>query len=181
MNERATSSGRKQLIIMALIAAASLGGSYALYYASSAGGVWGTTNKGAFVNPAVNIDSLALFDEEGAALEEAQTWWIWVVRTEPCDAACDDALHQLRQLHVLLHRDADRVRRALVSANPLPHGDLETRYPDLEFLTGRVDALAPGIYIVDPLGNLVLRYPLDAAGKPVLQDLKRLLKVSQIG
>lgn len=181
MNERATSSGRKQLILMALIAAASLGGSYALYYASQSGGVWGTTNKGAFVNPAVDIASLELVDDDGVALEEARTWWIWVVRAQPCDAACDEALHQLRQLHVLLHRDADRVRRALVSATPLPHGDLETRYPDLEFLTGRVDALAPGIYIVDPLGNVVLRYPLDAAGKPVLEDLKRLLKVSQIG
>jgi hypothetical protein len=59
--------------------------------------------------------------------------------------------------------------------------DLTALYPDLVFLIGQVEALAPGIYIVDPLGNLVFHYALDAAGKPVLQDLKRLLKVSQIG
>ena len=41
--------------------------------------------------------------------------------------------------------------------------------------------LPTGIYIVDPLGNLVFHYPLQDMGKPVLQDLKRLLKVSQIG
>ena len=35
--------------------------------------------------------------------------------------------------------------------------------------------------VVDPLGNLVMHYPLEAAGKPVLEDLQRLLKVSQIG
>jgi hypothetical protein len=181
MNEQANSRGRRQLIIMLLIATASLGGSYALYYASLSGGPWGTTNKGSFVDPPVSLDALALVDADGVALEEARTWWIWVVRAEPCDPACAEALHQLRQLHVLLHRDADRVRRALVSPSQLPRGDLEALYPDLEFLTGQVEGLTPGIYIVDPHGNLVLRYPLDAAGKPVLEDLKRLLKVSQIG
>ena len=45
----------------------------------------------------------------------------------------------------------------------------------------RIAGLEPGLYIVDPLGNLVLRYPLGAAGNSVLDDLKRLLKVSQIG
>ncbi|MCZ6712295.1 MAG: hypothetical protein O7B25_18175 [Gammaproteobacteria bacterium] len=39
----------------------------------------------------------------------------------------------------------------------------------------------PGAYVVDPLGNLVLWYPLADAGEPVLDDLKVLLKVSQIG
>ena len=181
MSEKKTGGGRKQLIIMLLIAAGSLGGSYALYYHTLSEGIWGTTNAGTFVDPPVSLESLALVDVEGAPLKEAGTWWLWVVRSEPCDAACADALHQLRQLHILLNKDADRVRRALVSPAPLPHGDLEARYPDLAYFTGRVGELEPGIYIVDPLGNLVLRYPLDAAGKPVLQDLQRLLKVSQIG
>ena len=38
-----------------------------------------------------------------------------------------------------------------------------------------------GIYIIDPLGNLVFFYPVDAPPEDVLKDLKRLLKVSQIG
>ena len=38
-----------------------------------------------------------------------------------------------------------------------------------------------GIYIVDPNGNLVFSYPLDINPKLLLADLKRLLKVSQIG
>jgi hypothetical protein len=55
------------------------------------------------------------------------------------------------------------------------------KYPGLRLLSGSGSPLAAGIYIVDPLGNLVLHYPVDASGKSVLTDLKRLLKVSQIG
>ena len=60
---------------------------------------------------------------------------------------------------------------------------LRAAYPKLARWT-RSDGgaeLAPGVYLVDPIGNLVFRYPLDTLGKPVLSDLKRLLKVSQIG
>lgn len=181
MTEQNKANGRKQLILMLLIAGASLGGSYALFHASQTGGVWGTTNKCTFVNPPADLASLQIKDAEGELVASGETWWLWVVRSEPCDEACSEALHQLRQLHVLLHRDADRVRRALVTPTPVEHGKLAEAYPDLVFLTGQVEQLPPGIYIVDPMGNLVLQYPLDAAGKPVLEDLKRLLKVSQIG
>ncbi len=181
MNEQPPRRGRKQLILMVLIAAVSLGGSYGLYHVSRDGGVWGTTNKGEFVQPPVVLADLDIRDSTGAPIAEGPNWWLWLVQDEPCDAACDATLHQLRQLHVLLHRDADRVKRALVGSQNPDRPDLRERYPPLEFLTGRVGALAPGIYIVDPLGNLVFYYPPKDSGKPVLQDLKRLLKVSQIG
>ena len=46
---------------------------------------------------------------------------------------------------------------------------------------GDLGVLARGVYIVDPLGNVVLRYSHEQVGKPLLDDLKHLLKVSQIG
>jgi hypothetical protein len=54
-------------------------------------------------------------------------------------------------------------------------------YPALQHLTGALTELEEGIYLVDPIGNLVLFYPLTDAGQPVLDDLKKLLKLSQIG
>jgi len=174
-------NGRKQLIVMVLIAVVSLGGSYGLYYASRDGVVWGTTNKGAFVQPPMVLADLDVRDSTGAVITEGPNWWLWLVQDEPCETTCDETLHQLRQLHVLLNRDADRVKRALVSVQKWDRPDLRERYPGLELLTGRVGDLAPGIYIIDPLGNLVFYYPAKDSGKPVLQDLKRLLKVSQIG
>jgi hypothetical protein len=89
----------------------------------------------------------------------------------------------MRQLHVLLNRDQDRVRRALLfrhGVEPTSVADFEARFPKLEVLLGD-DSLAAGVYVIDPHGNVILRYPYADAGKPVLDDLKKLLKASQIG
>jgi len=186
MSEQPITSGRRQLLWILLVAAASFGGAYALYYAAPSIGSWGTTNHGEFVDPPVAVEALELTDAAGTPFTPSRTWGLWVVQPARCDVACDRALHRLRQVHELLNRDAPRVRRALVgpasiAPGPIADGALAARYPGLEFLTGRIAGLDPGPYIVDPLGNLVLRYPLGAAGKSVLDDLKRLLKVSQIG
>lgn len=160
----------------------SIGGAYLLYQTAQGGAVWGTTNKGRFVDPPLTVAELSLRDEAGALLTGDGTWWLWVVPQGPCEGACLEALHQLRQLHVLLHRDAGRVRRALVAdVVGIGSAQLAQEYPHLAFLSGKVDALERGIYVIDPIGNLVLHYPLEDAGRPVLDDLKRLLKVSQIG
>lgn len=177
----ASGSPRKQIIAIVLIAAASLGGSMLVFHSARESGVWGTTNYGTFVSPALTVRDLDLRDGMGLPVTETVTWYLWVVTGDVCDEACRNALHQLRQLHVLLNRDAARVQRALVTATGRHDAELAETYPRLAFLRADLAALATGIYIVDPLGNLVLYYPMSDAGKPVLEDLKRLLKVSQIG
>jgi cytochrome oxidase Cu insertion factor (SCO1/SenC/PrrC family) len=173
---------RLQMLAIMAIALVSLGGSYLLFYAARGGDTWGTTNNGVFVTPALTVGDLGIRDSEGQPLQDGGTWWLWVVPEGSCDDACDTALHQLRQLHALLNKDAPRVRRALVQPSGVAVAEaLAARYPKLARLSGEVDELAPGVYIVDPIGNLVLHYPLADAGKPVLEDLKKLLKVSQIG
>jgi hypothetical protein len=175
-------SSRIQLMLLVGMAVLSLVGAYLLFQAARGGAVWGTTNNGTFVDPPLTVAELRLRDEPGALVTGDGTWWLWVVPDGPCEAACLGALHQLRQLHVLLHRDANRVRRALVIEDTdAVSPDLVQEYPQLAFLSGKVDALERGIYVIDPIGNLVLHYPLEDAGRPVLDDLKRLLKVSQIG
>ena len=103
---------------------------------------------------------------------------MWIVAPDACGGSCETVLAQAEQLHTLLHKDVDRVRRALLAGVggplPSPGGDVAAFAGDLALL----DA---GVYIVDPLGNLVLWYSYDDVGKPLLDDLKRLLKVSQIG
>jgi hypothetical protein len=157
MSERPVTSGRRQLIWILLIAAGSFGGATALYYAAPSVGPWGTTNRGAFVDPPVAIEALELRHAANAQFGTSGTWWLWVVQAGPCDAPCDRALHRLRQVHELLNRDAPRVRRALVAEVAIADGALAARYPGLEFLHGQIAGLEPGLYIVDPLGNLVLR------------------------
>jgi hypothetical protein len=178
---RSASSSRTQLVLIVVIALASVGGAYVLFLLAGEGGLWGTSNKGAFVDPPVTVADLGLRRRGGEAFEPGRTWWLWVVPQGECGDACRNALHQLRQLHVLLNRDSARVRRALVTERADAEAALVEHYPRLELLSGNLAALDRGIYVVDPLGNLVFHYALEDAGGPVLDDLKRLLKVSQIG
>lgn len=173
---------RVQMLAIMAIALVSLGGSYLLFYTSRTGDIWGTTNNGTFVTPALAVADLGIRDGQGRLLQEGGSWWLWVVPEGECASACDTALHQLRAAHALLNKDAPRVRRALVRpAGKAADEGIVGSYPKLEQLSGEVRRLTPGIYIVDPIGNLVLHYPLSDAGKAVLDDLKKLLKVSQIG
>jgi cytochrome oxidase Cu insertion factor (SCO1/SenC/PrrC family) len=175
----ATAKNRRQLIAIFAISLVTVGGAYLLFYSAREGEVWNTTNNGTFVVPPLAVADIGLVDESGVTVTEGETWWMWVVAPDGCGSGCEEALYQLRQLHVLLNKDADRVRRAIVTRGERPAAAAE--YPKLAHLTGDHERLAPGLYIVDPIGNLVLHYPYADAGKPLLDDLKRLLKLSQIG
>ena len=177
-------SNRRQLLLIALIAAVSVGGSYALYFNTIDSGVWGTTNEGEFVNPPRQVPQLGLTDTSGIPHVAGEVWWVWLVQDERCAAPCNDILTKMRNMHVLLNKDAYRLRRAWVRRGGTEDTELTAQFPKLHQLFQQpTDGvfLPTGIYIVDPLGNLVFRYPVQDMGKPVLQDLKRLLKVSQIG
>src|SRR5690606_17321534 len=146
-------------------------GAWLLYYLAVHGGLWGTTNHGRFVEPPLTVAELDLQSAAGVPFATDGKWWLWVVTDGECGDACRHALHQLRQLHVLLNRDAPRVRRALVTDGGDADPALLERYPQLKVLSGNLDRLEVGLYIVDPIGNVVLHYPMSDAGEPVLDDL----------
>ncbi len=179
-NDDRTARNRRLLLAMFAIAFLTLGSSWLLFYFAQDGGVWGTTNKGTFVDPPVSVAELGLLGPDGQTLVEGETWWLWVVSADVCEGECAEAVFQLRQLHVLLNKDMDRVQRALV-APPEQAQPVLAEFPRLVPLSGSLEGLSEGIYIVDPIGNLVLFYPWSDAGRPVLDDLKKLLKLSQIG
>ena len=98
---------------------------------------------------------------------------------DDCNDACQTTVQNMRALHVLLNREADRVRRGFTG--PV-RAEWVDAYPQMAAVTVADRAsLKPGVYIIDPHGNLVLFYPMNTEPKPVLEDLKKLLKVSQIG
>jgi len=174
-------SGRTQFLLIVALAAVSLGGAYLLFDIARQGGMWGTTNHGTFVEPPLTVAGLDVRGNAGQP-PEGGLWWLWAVPKGECGATCRDALHQLLQLHALLNRDAARVRRAVVTAPGVEVDPAITaEYPRLATLSGNLGPLRAGIYVVDPIGNLVFHYTWEQAGEPLLDDLKRLLKVSQIG
>jgi cytochrome oxidase Cu insertion factor (SCO1/SenC/PrrC family) len=134
------------------------------------------------MDPIRSVGDLQLIAADGAAsMLNSGQWWLVTVADDGCSAECQTAVHQLRQLHILLGRDALRVKRSLVTIGETPPDASLAQYPELIRFASRSEVLRPGVYIVDPLGNLVLRYDYQGAGKPVLEDLKQLLKVSHIG
>ncbi|MFC6335938.1 hypothetical protein GIR22_01245 [Pseudomonas sp. CCM 7891] len=119
-------------------------------------------------------------------------WQLLVTAPTACAADCQQLVYLARQLQIGLGRDASRASHALASAQPVS-GDYEAklnaeypqlqRYP-LDLSTFNKGAAIPGaaqLWIVDPHGNLVLRYDARATGKDLLNDLRHLLKLSNIG
>lgn len=154
----------------------------------------GRTNYGELIKPATLPDA-ALRNAEGKQLALSKLrgkWLILTVDNINCDALCDQKLFLMRQVRISLTKEMNRVERVLLVRGPgSVSADLLKKYPGMHVLSG-ADAnllgqfpaaadLADHIYLVDPLGNVMMRYPknLDAAG--LRRDLSRLLSVSQVG
>jgi hypothetical protein len=109
----------------------------------------------------------------------------------PCEGRCASDLARLTEVYLALGRHRARVRRVLLLADEdfrmtgdptLLVGYLDgDRDAPLVRAFG-LDGLEQGrIFVVDPLGNLVMSYPPDADQSRLLEDLERLLEVSRIG
>ena len=96
---------RTQMIVILLVAFVTLGGSYVMFYTAKNSGGWGTTNNGTFVEPATNIEQFG-WQVPG----DLHHWWLWTV-AQDCRLQCETSAQQMRALHILLNRDAERVRR----------------------------------------------------------------------
>ena len=181
------SKARRQMLAIMGIALVSLAGSYLLYYTAKDGEGWGTTNKGAFVTPPMTLENLnwQVTAAEGPVGQYERAWYLWTV-AQQCDAGCQQMVKDLRALHILLNREAERVRRGYSTLDGAPPGaGWLDQFPQLKRIAWQRDEvsgeLREGVYIVDPIGNLVFYYSLEANPKSIQADLKRLLKVSQIG
>jgi hypothetical protein len=117
-------------------------------------------------------------------------WILAVSDSGGCPATCIEKLTTIRQVRLALGRKASRVERVFV-ADDLKRPDA----PALQPFEGMVVAITPTgvhlppgaandrahIYLVDPHGNVMMRWPAAADPKRMLKDLDRLLKASQIG
>ena len=119
-------------------------------------------------------------------------WQLLVTAPTACANDCQQLVYLARQLQISLGRDASRASHALAAAQPLSteyEAKLKAEYPQLQrysldLSTFTRNAAAPGdaqLWIVDPHGNLVLRYDAKVKGKDLLNDLRLLLKLSNIG
>ena len=123
---------------------------------------------------------------------DEQRWQLLVTAPQACAADCQQLVYLARQLQIGLGRDASRASHGLASAQPVDGAyaaKLQSEYPQLQRYTLDLPTYTQGaegngaaqLWIIDPHGNLVLRYGPGVIGKDVLNDLRLLLKLSNIG
>ena len=123
---------------------------------------------------------------------DEQRWQILVTAPKDCAVDCQQLVYLARQIQISLGREAGRASHALAAAQPLSAdyaAKLDREYPQLQrypldagvFARTTGDKAVPQLWIVDPHGNLVLRYDPTVKGKDLLNDLRLLLKLSNIG
>ncbi|MHC8356514.1 hypothetical protein ACYZTL_15150 [Pseudomonas sp. LB3P81] len=119
-------------------------------------------------------------------------WQLLVTAPKECSVDCQQLVYLARQVQIGLGRDAGRASHALAAAQPLSSdydAKLLREYPQLQryplnltdFHKTAGDKAVPQLWIIDPHGNLVLRYDPTVKGKDLLNDLRHLLKLSNIG
>jgi cytochrome oxidase Cu insertion factor (SCO1/SenC/PrrC family) len=196
---------RRGLIALALLFFAPLAVSFYLYYGPQHWRPLGHVNRGDLIDPARPLPEVAapLAKEDGSDartrpsfLRNKWTFLYWGPGS--CDARCRTALYDTRQIRTALNRDMDRVQRVFIAEGECCDWRyLSKEHPDLMTIRAGTDiapllslipsvnganpASAGRIYIVDPLGNLMMSYAPDAKPKGILEDMKRLLGLSSVG
>lgn len=189
-------SGRRQLLLIAALFFVPLVAASWLYLSSSWRPVVGV-HHGELIQPPRPLPDtpLVLPDGSPAATDVLRGDWLLVyVEQDVCAEPCRRALTDMRQVRLALDKDATRVRRVLLHPGACCEAGFGAEEPDLQLLsaTGSEGAALralfppsptgePGIYIVDPHGNLMMSYAPGGAAPGILRDLERLLRLSHIG
>ncbi len=188
-------NGRRKMLAVLLICASPLIFSYLTYYVIKP---TGRTNYGVLIDPRQHpIPALGTVGLDGkpASLDAYKGKWIMLqVAPGDCQQACKDQLVALRQLRLMQGKDMERIERVWLITDDAPLDTMLMRVIDgTRFLRVKPELVKawlpaePGgsaddqLYLIDPLGNLMMRFPKNADPAKVKKDLGKLLKASAIG
>jgi cytochrome oxidase Cu insertion factor (SCO1/SenC/PrrC family) len=184
---------RRLLIGLAVLFFAPLGLSFYLYYGHSRFQPSKHVNHGELIEPVRPMPATSLPLQAGGASAPdflQHKWTLLYANLGPCTDLCRRKLYETRQVRTALDRDMGRVQRVFVATADCCEAQfLHVEHPDLivvraEDAAGLLGALPKGtgsVYIIDPLGNLMMAYVPQAPPKGLLEDMKRLLKLSHVG
>lgn len=162
----------------------------------------GQTNHGELISPPRSLPDMKLVDPLSAT-NEGQLhgkWSLFYIVDDFCDQACLDNLYRMRQIHMAAGKYSLRVQRALLithatsddpaqvfkdyagqrllGTSEINMGEILEKF---QLEDGELPELQHRLYIIDPLGNLMMSFPPDADPGGIIKDLNRLLKASHIG
>jgi hypothetical protein len=178
---------------------APLGLAFYLYYGHGTWRPGGRVNAGDLIEPPRPLPALML-PLWGAGTTDPQflngKWTLLYVQQGRCDDECLRHLYDTRQVRLALDREMNRVQRVFIAdSDCCDMKELQAAHPDLIAIRASAAdepllALLPShagavysqrIYLIDPLGNLMMSYAADAKPKGMLEDMKRLLRLSSVG
>ncbi|MFM9914114.1 MAG: SCO family protein [Methylophilaceae bacterium] len=184
------SSGRKTLLILAVVFLMPFTLAATLHLVG-----WKASARsyGELVNPPQSLQLPDLSDAQGQPFS-AKQWekkWTMVMVASACEAACQAQLQTLQNLRTSLAKDTERLQLILLltaDSKILPPqkvtvlmgadvADFSSQFK----VAGQPTPQAGRVYLVDPLGNLMMSYASGFEPKGVRHDLTRLLKNSWAG
>ncbi len=184
--------GRIKLVLLFLVCAAPVIASYLTFYVIKPEG---RVNYGTLIEPPRPLPDVTLNQLDGTPFKLGALKGKWVLLTfdrAACEGSCAEKLHMMRQVRTMQGKERDRLERAwlVTDADQLQTQTIR-EYDGMKMLRA-VDSpvvrefpaegdRADHIYLLDPLGNLIMRYPKNADPKKMHKDLGRLLKYSRIG
>lgn len=153
-------------------------------------------SHGSLIHPAQPIEQLNFVaNEKNMTLDEFQGKWTYVLFVDQsCNLECEAALFKIRQSRLATGREVNRVQSFLMHSQnaEFTSNDIQSRFSAIKFSTLKnlvisdevqnKEVLKSGnIYLIDPNGNLMMKYDDSATSKGLLKDIKKLLKISNIG
>lgn len=187
--------GRWKLLLVVAVCAAPMIASYLTYYVIKPES---RTNYGTLLDPReYPIPPLGSTELDGkpVKLEDYKGKWVLLqVSGGECDEACKTRLFAMRQLRLMQGKEMERIERVWLITDAKPLDTMLMReYDGTDML--RVDpkllkawlpteagtSVEDHLYMIDPRGNLMMRFPKDADPNKVKKDISKLLRASSIG
>jgi hypothetical protein len=192
--ERRRKSGRRQAMLVMAICAAPVIAAWLAFFVFPPGKLM---NYGDLIEARPLPDApLPLLDGKPFRLSELKGHWVMLqVDSGACADACQVKLYQMRQVRLTQGREMERIERVWLIDDAAQLDTIVMRAFDgtrmvraaASPLLAQLPVPAAGgstrdhIYLIDPLGNLMMRFPKDADPSRIKKDIERLLRVSRVG
>ncbi len=189
-NEKIQKTNRRKFILLMLLMCSPVVVSYALYFF----GFRPESKHYGDLISVVKINGNGINQSDNTILRMKDLHGKWVLVTIDsghCDQYCQEKLYFMRQVRLVQGKEKHRIERLwLINDDIVPEGELTKQYEGTYFVSAKNSEIlsfieteevqTKHIYLIDPIGNLMMRFPEKIDGTKMGHDIKRLLHVSQL-